>query len=117
MTLTLENIHALSDTQLCEAISEKREPKPKKLDHPLVWDLTGLNWKVYAGMLTVCPIDWLLPENWTRLQEEKKINVFWNYEDNYWFSAVGDMDDVLAMNSKLSRAVCESWLYLNQEEK
>ena len=107
MTLTLEQIHALPDDKLCEAISEVRESREKSTN-------AGCNWWV-DDKYVWHPADWLIPENWTRLQEEKKIDAVHFEGHEEWFALLPEQ--VYTMNINLGRAVCEAWLYLNQEEK
>jgi hypothetical protein len=117
---TLDEIHALTDDRLCEAISGAREPKPQTMSMYAYSEKR--NWICNLQSLAIeeysfewVPVHWLLPENWTRLLEELanvKLRRF-GIGNDWWFSA--NKEDVEICSTSPARSVCEAWLYLNQE--
>ena len=123
MKYTLEQIHNLKDSELCEAISKAREPTITgtilgeycRMSRLGCWiRLYDLSWK---------PINWLDPQNWTRLMDEVA-----NDESTIDFvlGLGGDRSKrVFLMNEKyptirtsadsFGRAVCEAYLILEDK--
>lgn len=129
----MTKVSEMSNEQLCEAISELREPKPDLPEVVLIveigynkpselknWilDFIGAKWE---------PINWLLPENWTRLLVEMKDNIVYiDYNGDfpgvepYWRISIYKKgiknnrdylrDYLDVKSSTLSRLSCEAWL-------
>jgi uncharacterized repeat protein (TIGR02543 family) len=116
-TIKTIKISELSDDELCKVISTMREPKPQKPGYVFpTWttDSTQNNWywkidvdaNIFHGYWN--PINWLAPENWTRLLEEMKDKPafhlrYFKITDNWLVSA----GDVRVLKKSKERAVCE----------
>ena len=135
MKYTLEQIHNLKDSELCEAISQAREQKPT--DKPPFFDMLGESklgaWDYSYVNHIWRPLSWLDPQNWTRLMDEVAHTAlnetaremrFSNfgltgYPDSKgaWNGAWNCRTGKVAINAdSAARAVCEAWLYLEAQK-
>jgi hypothetical protein len=120
MKYTLEQIHNLKDSELCEAISETREQKPT--DKPPFFDMLGESklgaWDYSYVNHIWRPLSWLDPQNWTRLMDEiSNVKLSRFGIGNVWFISADTWEgfDHLSMEiftNSPGRSVCEAWLFL-----
>lgn len=126
--------HSMSDSELCMAISLKREPKPifsysmlmidnRTISNGGAWESGSL-----CGVTTIDPINWLLWENAGRLLEEmaepfeiRLTRAY--YAESYYcdlFALEGIAEDKLVLKCEVSqsptltRAICEAWIMVNE---
>lgn len=111
-------VSELPNNELCEAISELREPRPTDIllfcgvSENYNWTNRGYNMQSenYSNWQA---INWLAPENWTRLLEELTTLEFFYlcYEmiDGTW-AIMNYEKEYLSICQTPARAVCEAWL-------
>jgi len=140
MKYTLEQIHKMTDNELCEAISQAREPRPLLPSQEALTDISPSGcWIISEYFVSVPdskawkPINWLDPQNWTRLMDEVAHTAlnetaremrFSNfgltgYPDSKgaWNGAWNCRTGKVAINAdSAARAVCEAWLYLEAQK-
>jgi hypothetical protein len=125
---TPEQVRQMTDAELCEALSNSREEKPGYPGYQYPdWNYwsEGKNWEWSGVSHTWKPIDWFLPENWTRILEEIKSDIAlieWdkvNYVNpnncNIWVVQLSN--GIYFDNNRLSRAVLEAALIVESEKK
>jgi len=130
MKYTLEQIHKMTDNELCEAISEAREPNSERgiVIPGQLYDVSKLgNWEKSFVKTIWHPLNWLDPQNWTRLMDEiirKQIEIEIMMGGKYFTVCkyVIEYGEICGMlwetySEKLERAICEAWLLLSQENK
>ena len=128
MTYTTEQIHAMSDHELCEAISTARELEP---EIPEKWGYfvsysPDWNWCHYSDSVIGYwqPINWLEWNNAGRLLEEMASSIDSIEVDDrafeypspficYVIHCIG----FAVESDNLKRAICEAWLILWYQEK
>jgi len=121
----MTKVSELSNEQLCEAISELREPKPDIPEYVPIVEIglnklsEGGNWRLVFMDAKYKPIDWLLSENWTRLLDElkslKSFNLSYDSHSDTWCMNI--VHRCLAEIESKERSVCEAWLIANGEGK
>lgn len=108
-------VSKLTDPELCEAISSLREPKPTKKGYYVAAPDVKLdkskrgNWEFVLTQWIA--LNWLAPENWTRLLDEMKehLHQLWytsglkTWSINVWAGVM--IIDIF--NDRVSRAVSE----------
>jgi hypothetical protein len=123
------NIHEMTDDQLCEAISEAREPKPPEMTGSNFSKTKAGNWKYtpeFFGIYEIGwhPIDWLSWENTGKLLEEMSVTLYCP-NSAYADAEYSNGDDYVveigrnsrAESDRPQRALCEAWLILNEVKK
>jgi len=127
MTYTPEQIHSMSDPELCEAISTAKNPIPEDFDARNVI-LHGLCWNIDYGK--VSPVNWLSWENAGRLLEELQSENRDKYVELSWFPGrkkftcwviecleEASPSDVSVESDRPTRAICEAYLLWYQEHR
>ena len=108
MTYTPEQIHAMSDPELCEAISETRLRSGEGITDCFMLCDPGEHY----------PLNWLEWNNAGRLLEEINNVSLKRYEHQWQCGSYNDFGNILCaslIGLSPIRAICETWLIWFQE--
>ena len=112
----MTDYYSMSDNELCERISTKREPKPetppKKFSDCL--DNKSWRWSPFEQDKGWRPINWLSWENAGSLLEEiAPIQIMRHPNGKYTFDVLRGIERIKIISSSFGRGICEAWLSVN----
>ena len=105
----MTKVSEMSNEQLCEAISTIREPEIRGHVYFELGELSpNKNWNF--GQNRWYPIQWLLPEDWTRLLEEiSPCEIIHHSNKKYTVRVVQPYLPIKTLSDNCGRAVCEAY--------